>query len=126
MGTFKRLDLSLNVTSSQNFHTEYMLKGIIFDSYISKFNQFMMKRRFLIKPRACEFSAAKINRSLVSAIFFREKPTYAQVYKFTKRLHQQRTSLLILRIFFSSVNLVYLSNFAVWKSLFHREHASSY
>ena len=70
MGTFKRLDLSLNVTSSQNFHTEYMLKGIIFDSYISKFNQFMMKRRFLIKPRACEFSAAKINRSLVSAIFF--------------------------------------------------------
>ena len=101
MGTFKRPDLSLNVTSSQNFHTEYMLKGIIFDSYIIKFNQFMMKRRFLIKPRACEFSAAKINRSLVSAIFFPgETHIYAQVYKFTKRWNQQRTSLLILRIFF--------------------------
>lgn len=45
MGTFKRLDLSLNVTSSQNFHTEYMLKGIIFDIYISKFNQFMMEKK---------------------------------------------------------------------------------
>lgn len=84
MGTFKRLDLSLNVTSSQNFHTKYMLKGIIFDSYISKFNQFMMKRRFLIKPRACEFSAAKINRSLVSAIFSGRNPhtcISVQVYK---------------------------------------------
>ena len=126
MGTFKRLDLSLNVTSSQNFHTEYMLKGIIFDSYISKFNQFMMKRRFLIKPRACEFSAAKINRSLVSAIFFPGEThicTSVQVYNWW---HQQRTSLLIFRIFFFSVNLVYLSNFAVCESLFHREHASSY
>ena len=102
MGTFKRLDLSLNVTSSQNFHTEYMLKGIIFDSYISKFNQFMMKRRFLIKPRACEFSAAKINRSLVSAIFFfREKPTYAQVYKFTTGGTSKERPYLFLEYFFS-------------------------